>query len=99
MPAEFGEKVSEDTDIVERLNSDWKVSTDVYYTGSHYNVYCRIRETNVGFFSSADGYSKVVRADDKDEIEDEAKKVIELLFDTAEEREDARDLSIDVSVD
>lgn len=99
MAGDLGEKVSEDTDVVGRLNSDWKVSTDVYYTGDHYNVCCRIREVNVGLFSSADGYSKVVRADEKDEIESEAERVIELLFNAAEERKEARNLSIDVSVE
>lgn len=99
MPHNSSEKVSEDTDIIERFGRDWKVSTDVYYTGAHYNVYCRVHEVNVGFFSSADGYSKIVRVDNKGEIENEAERVIELLFDAAEKRESARDLSIDVSVE
>lgn len=99
MTVDFGEKISEDTDVIERLSSDWKITTYVYYTGNHYNVYCRLQEVNVGFFSSADSYSKDVRVDEKDEIESEAKRVIELLFDAAEKRKKARDLSINVSVE
>lgn len=93
---DYGELVAEDSQTVEKLGSSWSVKTYVYYTGRYYNV-CAAIKTRKGMFSVT-RYSNMDIVNHKEEIDTACEELIDGLFETAADRKEARDLSIDVDI-
>lgn len=92
---DIGEHVEKTTTTVEKLNSKWAVKVDVHYTGSHYNLAVEIYKK--GLFSS-EGYSDIVRVDNKTNLESKSEEIVENLFEVAADKRDARNVSLDITV-
>ena len=92
----LGERVEKSKTTVNKLGSTWGVTVDVYYTGNHYNLGVEIYKKGI---LNNEVYEDMKRVDEEQNINEEVKRVIQKLFEYAADRKEARDISLDITVE
>mgnify|MGYP000562378117 CR=1 FL=1 len=93
----LGTQIEHTKTTVKKLDTKWKVTVGVFYTGRNYNIYVKVCEK--GFFSDDRDFDKTKQVDNKEDISVESEKVIEDLFEYIKQRKDAEDVSLDINIE
>jgi hypothetical protein len=96
IPGELVETVEE---TIERFDSKWKLTIEVYHRPSSnpYILHGKLKEDS-GFFERPDKWELTVHSVSEDELDYEVEELSEQLLTSAEERIEAREIDIDVDV-